>query len=427
MVADMQRARMLAWDLPKYGWNVEILAPDKSYQDPLYLDQDSEAFFCPDTPVHYTQPLHPLPRHLIRSSTIGWKALLPLHATARTLFARHRYDLVYISTAKFNLFLLGWWWRKRYGLPYILDIHDPVYRKSPVFFGGTKPGLKRTLSLLSLKHIEERTIPTASALVSVSSKYTEVMMNRYKNHSPDWLLYGHHKVIPFPACDRDLLKAMAGVNKIEQHGNEVRRIIYVGAGGPVMLKAFSALCNAIRLLIARQAMPDVLIRFELYGTMLGWKEGDRKQLYEIAQDAGIGELVCEEPQHVTYRRSLELLLGADGVLVLGVDDEGYMPSKLYTYALSGKPLLGVFRRPSDVHDMFVNNPCLGHMLPYDDNNNNGVEVIAPIKRFIEEVAVRVSLDRWETIRHHSSQEMARRHSALFDAVIGSHISTKGAS
>ncbi len=32
MIADMHRARHLAWELPKLGWQVEILAPDVSFQ-----------------------------------------------------------------------------------------------------------------------------------------------------------------------------------------------------------------------------------------------------------------------------------------------------------------------------------------------------------------------------------------------------------
>jgi hypothetical protein len=46
MVADMQRARHLAWELPRFGWEVEILVPDGAFQPPSCLDRDSDAFFC---------------------------------------------------------------------------------------------------------------------------------------------------------------------------------------------------------------------------------------------------------------------------------------------------------------------------------------------------------------------------------------------
>ena len=41
MIADMHRARQLAWELPKLGWQVEILTPDVSYQPASCRDDDS--------------------------------------------------------------------------------------------------------------------------------------------------------------------------------------------------------------------------------------------------------------------------------------------------------------------------------------------------------------------------------------------------
>jgi hypothetical protein len=32
MIADMQRTRQLAWELPELGWEVEVLCPSGEYQ-----------------------------------------------------------------------------------------------------------------------------------------------------------------------------------------------------------------------------------------------------------------------------------------------------------------------------------------------------------------------------------------------------------
>ena len=40
-IADMHRARMLAWELPKLGWEVEVLAPGTAFQHPSCLDAPS--------------------------------------------------------------------------------------------------------------------------------------------------------------------------------------------------------------------------------------------------------------------------------------------------------------------------------------------------------------------------------------------------
>jgi hypothetical protein len=47
MIADMQRVRQLAWELPKLGWEVEILSPSTEYQQATCVDEDSAVFFLP--------------------------------------------------------------------------------------------------------------------------------------------------------------------------------------------------------------------------------------------------------------------------------------------------------------------------------------------------------------------------------------------
>ena len=46
MIADMQRVRQLAWELPKLGWEVEVLSPSAEYQPATCVDEDSAGFFC---------------------------------------------------------------------------------------------------------------------------------------------------------------------------------------------------------------------------------------------------------------------------------------------------------------------------------------------------------------------------------------------
>src|SRR5260370_5944668 len=50
MIADMHRARHLAWHLPALGWEVDILCRGTTYQPPSWLDHDGAAFFAPVTP-----------------------------------------------------------------------------------------------------------------------------------------------------------------------------------------------------------------------------------------------------------------------------------------------------------------------------------------------------------------------------------------
>src|SRR5271156_5483842 len=78
MIADMHRARHLAWELPALDWQVEILAPDASYQPASCPDADSSAFFAPDGSTHSAGPFWPRAFRAIGLGTIGWRALVPM-------------------------------------------------------------------------------------------------------------------------------------------------------------------------------------------------------------------------------------------------------------------------------------------------------------------------------------------------------------
>ena len=88
------------------------------------------------------------------------------------------------------------------------------------------------------------------------------------------------------------------------------------------------------------------VTIKIYGTNPFWRQGERRYLQSIAEEMGLSGLVIEQPKRVSYQRSLALAKGADGLLVLGVDDPNYQPSKLHTYLATGLPLLILAREGS---------------------------------------------------------------------------------
>jgi hypothetical protein len=160
------------------------------------------------------------------------------------------------------------------------------------------------------------------------------------------------------------------------------------------------------------------VKIELYGTMLGWKEGDPRVLENIAQEQGVSEFVKEYPSRVTYRRSLELLLDCDGALVLGVDDAGYMPSKLFSYALSGKPLLASLHADGPAFAQLQNTPGLGHVLWFNESDEMvAADAANVVKQFLEEVVGRRNFDRRAMLEPFLTATMAHRHVKLFEACL----------
>lgn len=418
MIADMHRARHLAWELPKLGWEVEILSPGTSYQTPSYIDDDSAVFFSPETPTHFAPEFCRFLFQIFGSKGIGWRAIIPMMRAGQKLLKERNFDIVYISTAKFPLFLLGPAWRSLFGVPFILDFHDPCYKEeisNPVW---TRPSLKHFLANWLSKHVEARATPAAAGLVSVSPIYINILRRRYEGQKPAWLHADRQVVIPFAALSRDLDEVAEGIGFREAAAEHTARIIYVGAGGPIMLHSFSLLCKALSNL--RVQHPELVgrVRIELYGTMLGWREGDPRHLADLARERGVADLVIEHPGRVSYRRSLELLLESDGALILGVDDAGYMPSKLFTYALSGKPLLASLRQDGPSFAQFQNNPELGHALWFRQSEEIPVsEAVKIVSAFLHEVTERRTFDRRASLERFLAPAMARQHVKLFETCL----------
>ena len=105
-------------------------------------------------------------------------------------------------------------------------------------------------------------------------------------------------------------------------------------------------------------------------------------------------------------------------MILGVDDAGYMPSKLFAYAYSGKPMLASLHRDSPAFSVFQQTPSLGHALWFDDEKEMPVADAANIvSTFLDEVVGRREVERRAALEPYSALAMARRHVEVFEACL----------
>ena len=414
LIADMHRARQLAWQLPDCGWQVEILCPDITYQPSSCNDPDGAEFFAPATPAHAVpQRLTGMFRALGVGS-IGPRALEPMLRAGRRLLATPRFDLVYFSTAQSALFLLGPAWRRRFAVPFVLDLHDPIAAPPKARRLGVKHRLGGSVS----RYIEARATPAASGLIAVSPQYLELLRTRYAHLRPDWLAPGRQAVIPFGVLPQDLQEASRTIPDGRPAAPASKRIVYVGTGGSVMARSFALLCSTLAEL--RRWRPNLLqnVRVELHGTASALAAQADPYLAGMAAQAGVNDLIVEHPARVTYRRSLELLLDADGALVLGVDDPGYIPSKLFTYSYSGKPLLACLHRDGSGLQVLRARPALGSALWFSEGEEMPpAEAVALLAGFIEDVAGGRTFSRQNDLAAYTASSMARRHAEVFEACL----------
>ena len=187
-----------------------------------------------------------------------------------------------------------------------------------------------------------------------------------------------------------------------------------------MSRSFSLLCRVLAALGERD--PGALPRFllDLRGTMYGWLPGEAKPFEEMASRAGVLGCVREDPARVSYRKSLELVAQSDGLLVLGVDDPAYMPSKLFSYASTGRPLLAVIRRDgAAMAHMATVSPGV-RVLWFDDAGDIPMtDALRELETFLGDVAERRRFERSPGLAPFMAAEMAGRHDRLFDTCLSS--------
>lgn len=420
MIADMQRVRHLAWELPQLGWDVEILTPGERFQHPSCLDPDSAEFFADGVAVHAVDIWQARLFRMLNMRGIAWRALYPLWRAGIQLLRNQQFDLVYLSTTSFPLFALGPLWFRRFQVPYVLDFHDPWVRASRRY-RTTRHVLKNRVTGWLSHYLERQSVMGAAGLVSVSPVFLDELLQRYSACRPDWSRPGRHAVIPFGVLEHDLREAQRRqtVEGGAAADNEIR-IHYVGAGGGIMERSFRLVCRILAALRAEAHPLIERVRVRLFGTTYGWAEGDPRYLQDVAGQCGVGDLVAEEPRRVTYRRSLELLLQADGMLILGVDDRGYMPSKLFSYAAAGKPLLTACRRNSPLFDHFRDEPQLGQAVWFDDSEDMPLpDACRAMRQFLSEAASRQTADRSAVIAPYRAANLAKQHAELFEECLHS--------
>ncbi len=408
-IADMHRARHLAWELPAHGWDVEVLFPDQSFQRPEFTEPGTAWLFAPQTPLHPAPPAAAWLFELARMRSIGWRAWWPLLRAGSPLLRSGRFDLVYITTGHFPLFTLGPSWKRQFGVPYILDYHDPWIR-TDTGSQTTRGGLKRQLANALAHSIERAAVTQADGFVSVSSAYLDELRARYGQI--DGLAPSRCDAIAFAGSPHDFAPGSS-----RAAASDAVEVVYVGAGGAIMRRSFAAICRALAAL--RHEAPALVdgVRIRLVGTDGGWSEGGPRPLQDLAASYGVGDLVTEEPRRITYTAAMSLIQASRGLLVLGVDDGAYVPSKLFTYALTGLPLLAALRAESPAVDSFAAAPSMGHVMTFGADDRDEPGHVAVMRAFLTAVRVGTRRAPGTDLAPFLAPGMAARHAALFNRIV----------
>ena len=401
MTADMQRARLIAGELAGFGWEVEILAPDASFQTDFSRVQGAGMRF-PDVPVHEAHQWRPEFFKRLGSRNVGIRAAVPVRRKGLALLRTRQFDLVYFSTTQHWLTCQGANWRRLTGVPYVADLHDPVYSETKVGF-VSRHRVKERIARRLGKNIERWALGRADGLVSVSRGYADDVARR--NPAARWLRTGARLVQPFPADTATLDSSAASPSASH------RRVVYIGAGGSIMEKGWKELLACLG-----ELPVDSLPKFEILGTDTNWRENQRRDLEEAAKRAGLAGIVAENPARIPYLDSISITLGASGLLVLGVDDPNYRPSKLQTCIATGLPLLVVLNAHSGLSQTLEQSGPGVHVVKFGGREDSRASNKKAVAGFAEDVAKGRKWGRSER-SFLTPDAAAQGHASLFDQVL----------
>ncbi|HEY3756458.1 MAG TPA: glycosyltransferase [Opitutaceae bacterium] len=417
---DLQRVRISLPHYRQFGWEPVVL----TVRDDLQLGvREPELLSTVPSDVTILRA-NGLPPRLARLAGVGNVALRTWPGLLRTggRFLREaKCDLVFFSNTQFMSFTLGPLWRRRFGVRYVLDFQDPWltdYYERP---GSPRPpgGWKYRFSRWQARAFEGPCVRGAAGLMSVSPSYLGDLAARYPSAAglPS-------AVLPFGVSPADLERARAepagGSSPFPRAEGQIH-FVYTGAVGPIMAPALRGLLSAVADLQRREPLTARRARFHFIGTSYAAPGSGVPSVKPIAREFGVEDLVEESPHRVGYLEAARLQQQADCLLLLGSTDPAYSPSKIYLNYLTGRPMLAIVYRGSEMERRLEELRC-ARLIRLGSPTDPGVAAAAlseSLRAALQGKPIGGETGRNDAFfrSNYLAEELTRRQCALFDAAL----------
>lgn len=358
--ADMQRVRMSLPYFKDFGWDAEVVCVDPEYvdiaKDDLLIESVPQA-----TKIHKVQAFNKSWTSKLGLGSIALRSVYFYLKKVNQLLKTGKYDLIYFSTTQFPVCSLGSYWKKRFGIPYVIDMQDPWHSEYYQHKSKGQRPPKYWFSYRLNKYLEPKAVKNSDGLISVSDDYIDDLKKRYPEVSSR-----PSATITFGAFDADLKIAADYSDTFPPLlKSGFKNVVYVGRGGNDMHKAVTPLFEAFKQALASDGQMFSKLKFYFIGTSYAANGQGIPTLLPLAEQYGIENNVIEITDRISYYHSLVTLQQADALFIPGSDDPKYTASKIYPYLMVNKPLLAIFNKKSSAISILKEYGAT-HIYNYDD-------------------------------------------------------------
>lgn len=274
-----------------------------------------------------------------------WSWAMPAFIHGLKLIREGKVDLIYSTGGAWSAHLAGLWLKKKTGLPWIAEIHDPmVIRKSPNDQGFEKP---KNRDAQFRQYLEVQICKYADLVWW----FTDGALHYAKVRNPNLNTANNaHGFMVLPGAEPPGGLSTAQLHTYSDHLNLCH------FGSLAKDRSLSTILNALTSLLKKYPEARDLIRVHAYGAPLDALTVDAIKQSNF-QDVLLahGRLEKDSLTGVSGReRVVAKMQSADVLILLHGNDEWcaeYIPSKFYEYLWTGRPIWGITHRNTQLDQM----------------------------------------------------------------------------
>ncbi|MGZ3926999.1 MAG: glycosyltransferase, partial [Mucilaginibacter sp.] len=166
----MQRIRMSLPYFKEFGWDAEVVTIDAKYSE-IVKDELLQQSVPANIKIHYIKAFSKTLTSKFGLGSLALRSLWFYRKKVDELLKKAHFDLIYFSTTEFPVCILGAGWKKRFGIPYVIDMQDPWHSEYYQDKPKDQQPPKYWFSYRMHKYLEPIAMKHVDGLISVSETY----------------------------------------------------------------------------------------------------------------------------------------------------------------------------------------------------------------------------------------------------------------